>query len=224
MPQAEVVAGAVAPRAAFNAALSLGDWDPSAERTGSYDNVLEDGKEYLCFPTEGGEQKEWTKGVMSDMVELDNGRRAHAHYIASCMVDEGTEGLLLNMGKDVKFHCAHTPRTAKEEGLALHCMKDFVSEEVRGGAFPRFRAKITLPVAVAVVDLNSAPEATKLSYSEYFGGMSWEDITKDPEVKYLPSVKRASTGTHKGQLFNSKRTIVEITDAEAKLVVKPVVA
>lgn len=191
----------------FNAALSLGDWDPAAQRAGAYDNVFEEGREYTFH--ESGETKEWTKGVNCAMVEMDNGRRAHSYYVASCMVIEDESKLILNTGKDPKFICAHTPFTAKAAGLDLPCMKDFVSEKVRNGAFPRVRAKKTLPTAVAVADLKTAGDDVKKNYAEYFG-LPFEEIIKG--VEYLPSVKRATTGTRKGSLFNSTRTLMELAE------------
>ena len=204
----------------FNAALSLGDWNPAAERAGSnYDNVLVEGHEYTCFPTEE-EPKKWTATQTCAMVELDNGRRAHSMYIGSCMVIADKEALVLNKDKDAKFLCAHTPMTAREASLTdLHCLADYVEEKQREGAFPKFIARETLPTAIAVADLKDADEATKKNYADFFG-ITWDEIIKD--TLYLPSVKRATTGTKKGQLFQSKRTLVELNDPSAVLVVRKV--
>lgn len=196
----------------FNAAKALGDWDPAAERAGTYLNVFEDGREYTCF--DANEERDWTQSIKSPMVLLDNGRMAHSHYIGSCMVVGDLDKLVLNSEIDAKFHCAHTPRTAAEAGIDAKCMKNFVSEEVRNGSFPRFRAYKTYPTAISVADLNNASESTKANYVDYFN-MKWEEIIKDKQ--YLPSVKKATTGSRKGQLFNSTRTLVIITeDVDAK--------
>lgn len=205
----------------FNAAKEMGSWHPSdAKSSGNYENVFIDGHEYTCNET-NLPHRNWTKNEKCAMVDIGDNKLAHANYIGSCMVSTNLELLLPNKeNPNKKYACALTPVIAKDLGISdkLPCLQDYVSTTLRGGAFPKFLAKQTLPVAIPVANLIYADDEVHANYEKFFGGMKWEDIIKG--VDYLPSVKCATTGSRVGRLFSTKRTIVEITDAISTLAPK----
>lgn len=196
----------------FNASESMGDWDPAVQKAnGDYYNVFVDGHEYECLQT--GLEKPWTRTEKCAMVDLGDGKLAHSMYVGSCMV--AGEGVVVNQGKDPKFLCALTPGVATKAKVPFTCVQDYVGKAVRNGAFPKFLVKETLPVALLVSELKDADEDTKKNYADFFN-MKWEEIIKD--TTFLPSVKRATKGSSEGKLFQTKRSIVEITDKDSTLV------
>ena len=110
--------------------------------------------------------------------------------------------IVLNEELDKKFHCMHTPRSAKEAGICFSYVHENLTEK---GEFPRMKTILTLPVAIKrSALLAKANDETKELYFTILG-TKIEDLTCD----YLPIYKKSTFSSP--NIFTIKSSIVQLT-------------